>query len=235
MKNNTDEIISNMNLMNLQTREIYEKNMVGRSTKKKIFVIVSLVIIATVMFFGNTKAADRDRSGKVIVGATSSGMAIWDKSPNYKALQAHYISIIKESIIQITSDSVNQEIVKYHIINITLQIIFANRLPDPYRITPYNMICKFTDDPVLRTNLINLVSNTIWLRRDNADIVLKDNCRFTFTEGEWHYVTSETEIRTVDYDQVICLVMGVDYTSLDSDPVEHVKEHAKPESKKIEK
>ncbi|XOU93917.1 MAG: hypothetical protein ACNFW9_03650 [Candidatus Kerfeldbacteria bacterium] len=182
-----------------------EKHEAGGHGKGRMIAFAVLAIIVMI-FASNSSAAD-----KVVVGATSSGMAIWEDAPNHDSLRAHYLEVVSVSMEKLTADSLDQKTVTYEVRNMVRQSIFANRLPNP--ITPYNMVCLFTDDWSLRVKLITLVNNSRWLRQSNAVIILEDNRRFHLVEGQWNYIASAAEIRPVDYNEMICLVMGVDYVA----------------------
>ncbi len=174
---------------------------------KGIFAIILIAIVLSI-FALNAKASDE----YIFVDTTHDGHAIFEKAPDYDSLQAHYLRVVSKSMEELQSDTLNQDGLLYNVYNVAMQCIFANRLPDRVRITPYNMICLYTDDPILRYKLINLVSNTVWLRPKNATIIMSDNRRFSLNDGQWYYIASEAEIRPVSYDEVVCLVMGVNYT-----------------------
>ncbi len=198
----------------------------GVTISKKLGTLV-LAIFILIMFVSNSNAGDvnvvelNNKAKMVIVGATSSGMAIWEKTPDYDSLLSNYQGLVSESMEKLNSDSLNQEDVLFNFYNVSLQCVLANRIADHLSkmLTPYNMIGMYTDNQDLHHKMIILVSNTVWLRQDNA-VIRYGDLRFNLVKGQWYYIASETEIRQVNYDELICLVMGIDYVA--PEPLEHI-------------
>jgi len=130
---------------------------------------------------------------------------------DYAADENHYRKVVSSALEILSKDSISQDDVEFEIGNIAYQCIFASRLPQP--ITPYSMVSDYISDPVLRDKIVLLVNNSMFFRQDSSYFDVEGMGHFTFNGDDWHHVKSEAEIRPINWGEVQCLVMGVDYTA----------------------
>jgi len=164
---------------------------------------------AVVEMIADTNYADLN----VVVDTTHSGVPVMEKMPCEKKLRAHYLKVVTQYFRDIQSDSLDQDKLMDAICNIGYQCIFANRLSDEVWVSPYNMVSLFVDDPSLQYKLVCLLSGYNRLAINGTKFTIDGVGRFNNNGGEWYFMASEAEVRPVSYEEMSCLVMGVDYSA----------------------
>ena len=171
---------------------------------------VTCIGIAAIIFVLNLDDTKAVQTEAATINSISKPARQVEKR-DYRADAMHYRKVVASACAVLSKDSLSQANVLTAIGDISYQSLFAGRLPKP--ITPYNMVNGCISDQVLRDKILLLVNNDMFFRQEGTSFQIDDLGQFTFNDDQWYHVRSEAEISKIDYSQIICMVMGIDYVA----------------------